>query len=243
MGYKLKKRGFPRFTNNCGGTIIQRLLGMRNPRPKTGNKTFLDPSAQFIGADYIEIGHRSIVSEGCWFNVSDRSGTEPRILIGDHCIISRRVFMNSGKRIVFGPHCLIGNESNFLGADHDFSDPFRPFLVAPSPSGEEITVEGNCWMGSNCIVLKGVTIGFGCVIGAGSMVTKSIPPLSVAIGSPCRAIKRFRISQKMWVPVSEWTQEDEDSIPTLAEYLNTLREKYEWVSMPYIIGGGWFGNM
>ena len=239
----MKKRGFPSFTNNYGGTWLQRVFGMRKPRPKTGRKTFVDPTVQFIGAEHIEVGYRSIISEGCWFNVSDRSGSEPRIVIEDHCIISRRVFMNSGKRIAIGPHCLIGNESNFLGADHDFSDPFRPYLVAPSPSGEEITVEANCWMGSNCIVLKGITIGFGCVIGAGSMVTRTLPPLSVAVGTPCRVIKRYRIAEKKWIPVSEWTQQDEAAIPTLAEYLKLLRGKHEWISMPYIIGGVWFGNI
>ena len=203
----------------------------------------MDPSAQFIGCEYIEIGRRSVISEGCWLNVNDRSGAEPRITIGDHCIISRRTFMSSGCRIRIGSYCLIGNESNFLGADHDFSDPFLPYMIAPAINGEEISVGVNCWMGSNCTILKGVSIGHGCVIGAGSVITKSIPPLSIAVGSPCRVIRRFRMSDKMWIPISAWTQADEVRIPSEEEYLSRIREKHEWVPMPQIIGGVWFGNL
>lgn len=239
----MKKRGFPKFTDNRGGTWIQRLLGMRKPRPKIGNRTFVDPSAQFIGCEYITIGHRSVIAEGCWLNVNDRSGTEPRIVIGDHCILSRRTFINSGSKVIIGPYCLIGNESNFLGADHDFRDPFQPYMVAPAINGEEISVGTNCWLGSNCTILKGVSIGHGCVIGAASVITGSIPPLSVAVGSPCRVIRRFRMGDRTWVPVAEWTDADEAQIPSAGEYLDKIREKHEWVSMPNIIGGIWFGNM
>ena len=228
----MKKRSFPKFTDNRGGTIFQRILGMRRPRPKIGNRSFVDPSAQFVGCEYVEIGNRTVISEGCWFNVNDRSGTEPRIVIGDHCVISRRSFFSSGRKILIGPYCLIGNESNFLGADHDFSDPYVPYMIAPAINGGDITIGVNCWIGSNCTILKGVSIGHGCVIGAGSVLTKSIPPLSVAVGSPCRVLKRFRASDRRWV-----------SLPSSEDYLKKIREKHEWVSMPYIIGGGWFGNM
>lgn len=52
-----------------------------------------------------------------------------------------------------------------------------------------ITIEDNCWLGSNVTVLGGVCIGEGCVIGAGSVVTRDIPPHSLAVGNPCRVIR------------------------------------------------------
>lgn len=54
-----------------------------------------------------------------------------------------------------------------------------------------ITIERNCWLASNVIVCGGVTIGEGCVIGAGSVVTKDIPPHSLAAGNPCRVIREI----------------------------------------------------
>ena len=49
-----------------------------------------------------------------------------------------------------------------------------------------ITIEDNCWLASNIVVCGGVTFGEGSVIGAGSVVTRDIPPHSLAVGNPCR---------------------------------------------------------
>lgn len=54
---------------------------------------------------------------------------------------------------------------------------------------EPIVIEDRVWIGSNAVVLPGVTIGYGAVIGAGSVVTRDIPALSVAVGAPCRVIR------------------------------------------------------
>lgn len=52
-----------------------------------------------------------------------------------------------------------------------------------------IVIGEDCWIGSNVTILGGVKIGNGCVIGAGSIVTKNIPDYSVAVGNPARVIK------------------------------------------------------
>ena len=54
-----------------------------------------------------------------------------------------------------------------------------------------ITIGNGCWLGGGVIVLPGVTIGAGCVIGAGSVVTKDIPENSLAVGNPCRVIRKI----------------------------------------------------
>lgn len=55
----------------------------------------------------------------------------------------------------------------------------------------EIHIGDNCWLASNVVVCGGVTIGEGCVIGAGSVVTRDIPPYSLAAGNPCRVIRKI----------------------------------------------------
>jgi len=52
-----------------------------------------------------------------------------------------------------------------------------------------VTISDDCWIGADVNILPGVTIGVGCTIGAGAVVTKDIPPYSVAIGTPARVIK------------------------------------------------------
>ncbi|WP_329416440.1 sugar O-acetyltransferase [Streptomyces sp. NBC_00704] len=54
---------------------------------------------------------------------------------------------------------------------------------------EPIVIEDKVWIGGNAVVLPGVRIGYGSVIGAGSVVSRSIPPMSVALGAPCRVIR------------------------------------------------------
>ena len=61
-----------------------------------------------------------------------------------------------------------------------------------------ITIKDNCWLASNVVVCGGVTIGEGCVIGAGSVVTKDITPYSLAVGNPCRVIRK--ITEKDHMP-------------------------------------------
>lgn len=55
--------------------------------------------------------------------------------------------------------------------------------------GHPVTIGDDCWIGGNVTILPGVNIGEGCTIGAGSVVTRDIPPFSVAVGSPCRVRK------------------------------------------------------
>ena len=61
-----------------------------------------------------------------------------------------------------------------------------------------IIIKDNCWLASNVVVCGGVTIGEGCVIGAGSVVTRDIPPYSLAAGNPCRVIRK--ITEKDHMP-------------------------------------------
>ena len=54
---------------------------------------------------------------------------------------------------------------------------------------EPIVIEDKVWIGSNVVVLPGVRIGYGSVVGAGSVVSRDIPPMTVAVGTPCRVLR------------------------------------------------------
>jgi galactoside O-acetyltransferase len=64
----------------------------------------------------------------------------------------------------------------------DLREDFRRF-------SEPIVIEDRVWIGSNVVVLPGVRIGYGSVIGAGSVVSRDVPPMSVAMGTPCRVVR------------------------------------------------------
>lgn len=64
-------------------------------------------------------------------------------------------------------------------------------------TSKPIRIEKNVWLGTNAVVLPGITIGEGCVIGAGSVVTKDIPPFSVAVGNPARVLRSITDADRL----------------------------------------------
>ena len=96
-----------------------------------------------------------------------------------------------GKHIIFAQHVVLS------GLNHGYEDPDVPIYQQPV-STAEIIVEDECWIGANVVITAGVTIGKHSVIAAGSVVTKSIPPYSIAAGSPAKVIKQYNPASGNW---------------------------------------------
>ena len=208
-----------------------------------GAHSVIHPTAQVLGWKNVQIGERTIISEHCWLNVNDRESGETAISIGSHCFFGRRNFLSSGSRIVIGDYCLTGVDCHFLGSDHVMDDPFRPYLTTGTTGGGEIIVGPNCWFGASIEVLKGTTIGYGCIIGAGAVVRGQIPPLSVVVGNPGRIIKRYDVRTKQWVAIADFSSAAEKEYPSEAEYLARLRQAAPTFRGPLVASGSDFGDL
>lgn len=117
------------------------------------------------------------------------------VVIGERTIIGLR-------NTLIGP-VIIGNDVMFAqnivvsGMNHSYED----VNVPPSVQKEScalISIGDSVWIGANCVITAGVTIGRHSVVGAGSVVTKDIPPLSVAVGNPARVIKKYNEATQSW---------------------------------------------
>lgn len=108
--------------------------------------------------------------------------------------VGQNVFINACCRfqdqggIEIGDGSLIGHNTTIATLNHDFNPSKRQNLT-PSP----VKIGKNVWIGSDCTILPGVEIGDGAIIGAGSVVTKSVPKNSIAVGNPARVIKTIDV--------------------------------------------------
>ena len=101
------------------------------------------------------------------------------------------IFTSVGDNVFFGPNCTVAT------ALHYFDPIERRIRVDENGEaydiefGKPITIGNDCWIASNVVICAGVTIGDNCTIGAGSVVTRDIPPNSLAAGNPCRVIRKI----------------------------------------------------
>ncbi len=107
-----------------------------------------------------------------------------RLEIGDRTFINYGADIAATKLVKIGSDCLIGTHTIIM--DNDFHGVNDRLSV---PEAKPVIIGNNVWIGSRAIILPGVTIGEGSIVGAGSVVTKSIPPYSIAVGNPAKVIK------------------------------------------------------
>jgi len=212
---------------------IYKLLSWYNQLKNQGTNTYIHSSVQVIGWKHVKIGDNSIISEDTWINVNHRQPDIFSIKIGNNCFIGRRNFLNSGGDLEINDYCLTGPDCCFLGSDHVYDSPFTPY-IATGATKSSIKIGVNCWLGAHVNVLKNVSIGYGSVIGASTLVNRNIPPFSLVVGNPCRIIKRFDISRNAWVDLKDYHEDYERFMPTESKYLAILKKNHPKVYLPFL---------
>lgn len=136
------------------------------------------------------LGRYSVIEDFCCLNnaVGD-------IIIGDYSRIGL------GNTIIgpisIGNHVNLAQNITVTGLNHNYQN-VEKLIDEQGVSTQPIIIEDDVWIGANSVILPGVTLGRHCIVAAGSVVTRSIPPYSVCAGSPAKVIKSYDFETKEW---------------------------------------------
>jgi len=165
--------------DTCRSRLRERIYGRRYAgvlgAPSGGLRVY--------GPCVLRIEGRCRVGQGLYIRSRPHNRVEIAVHRGASLRIGERVFINQGARIVatcvidIGSDVLIGDEVIIMDSD------FHPVGGDPSKQAP-VRIEDGAWIGARSIILKGVTIGRGSVVGAGTVVTRSVPPGSLVHGAP-----------------------------------------------------------
>jgi galactoside O-acetyltransferase len=109
--------------------------------------------------------------------------------IGANCSFNHNVILAASQgEILIGNDVLVGPNAVIRAADHEFSDPTK-LIRLQGHRGGRIEIGDNVWLAANVVVTPDVRIGEGTVVGAGSVVTDDLPPMTVCAGVPARPIR------------------------------------------------------
>lgn len=149
--------------------------------------------------DAVRIGEGSTVYIGVMFDVGPRG----RVHIGNYSLINGAWFI-CDRKIEIGDHALISWNVVFMDSYRVPRDPAaRRRLLKQVPAAQPrrilgpgparpIRVERNVWIGFDCCILPGVTIGEGSIVGARSVVVEDVPPFTIVAGNPARVIRKIQ---------------------------------------------------
>ena len=166
-------------------------------RLQTDGIAFVCPGVKFeIGKNAkVHLGRWSWVGNGCKIRAH-----EGEVRLGAKSVMGQECTISSFQRVEIGRECIIADRVMLIDFDHGVVEVERPIRFQGIYK-RDVKVGHNVWMGYGAAVLRGATIGDNSIIGTYAVVTKDIPPNSVAAGVPAKVIrKRDRPRRMKWAP-------------------------------------------
>jgi acetyltransferase-like isoleucine patch superfamily enzyme len=139
----------------------------------------------------LQVGEQTLFEPGVWITAPGAA----RLRIGSGTFLNQGVMVASLALVEIGDHCMFANGCFISDAAHRFDDPDQPVPWQGFTSKGPTRIGDNVWCGAHVVITSGVTIGERSVIGANSVVTRDIPPFSIAAGSPAKVLRKIDYGQ------------------------------------------------
>lgn len=154
----------------------------------------------------IAIVRGAVVASDVWLNVPEETlERRANIRIGAGARIGRRCMISSKNQVTIGENCILSPHVLIMDHAHRFDDISRPILDQGLTEGGTITIEAGCWIGFGAAVIcnRGeLRIGRNSVVAANSVVTRSVPALSIVAGAPAQIIRQYDGGSQRWARVA-----------------------------------------
>lgn len=164
--------------------LIQEDVRLQVPmRIFLGNRVFVGQYSYLDGqASILRLGDDVHLARFCTLRAGEHG-----IAVHEGAGLNMRSYIDGNGGVEIGRNALLSPGVQVLSGNHIFDDPNTPIRLQGTAYGK-VTIGEDCWLGTNVVVLPGVTIGRGAVVGAGAVVTKDVPELAVAIGIPAKVV-------------------------------------------------------
>ena len=182
-----------------------RSLQLRRKFRTFGRNAVLMKPNMVTNPHYIEIEDNVFIREYSRLEAIDYDGSKkftPVLKIKKGAHIEQFFHVGACEYVEIGENVLIAGRVYISDHNHTFSDIDVPILAQGIESGGRVIIHENAGLGEGCVVLPGVTIGKNAIIGSNAVVTKDVPPYSIAVGIPAKVIKRYDFVRKKWIPVA-----------------------------------------
>jgi len=190
---------------------IQRVLtrAAREKREESYRRDFCLPASTQIGGTFLvqgqpgNSGALAVGENGKLFGRVNFLGTHGRIQIGEHCFLGENSVVWCASEIQIGNRCLISHGVNIHDTDsHPLEMGDRAEQITEAGDHCDLSkiqsgitcLEDDVWIGFNAIILKGVRIGKGSIVGAGAVVTRTMPAFSLIAGNPAKVVRALSTS-------------------------------------------------
>lgn len=193
------------------GQVVARMRSWLMGRTLDARNLHFGPRCEIRGARHINMGDGFSCKGGLWLEAVSRYRDQrhhPKINIGTNVTCSQNVHISCIGEITIGNDVLIGS-SVYIG-DHNHGQYRCPGASSPDtpPASRVLSalgpliIEDRVFLGDKVTVLGGLRIGHGTIVAANSVVTRDLPAMSIAAGSPAKVIKIYDSSTTSWLPTA-----------------------------------------
>jgi len=169
-----------------------------------GKGAYISPFIESKNINCVSLGSHSSICRNTRLIAIKRYGTQsfnPHINIGNNVLVGVGCTLSCVNSIDIGHDVTIGDHVYIADSHHDYSNPKLGIIQQPLLPGK-ISIGEGAWVGYGAFIAGDISLGEHSIVGANSVVTRSVPAFTVVVGAPAKPIKRYCHESNQWIKIS-----------------------------------------